>query len=157
MRTVDRAQVRAPVELVFNAAREVERWPSILAHYRWVRRLESRGDLALVEMAAWRPFGPVKYPTWWVSEMLVDPAGAAIHYRHVRGITTGMDVVWQLESSADGTKVTIVHDWAGPGWPLLGPLAASWVIGPVFVHGIASRTLAGIKRHVEEYGGTWGT
>jgi hypothetical protein len=27
--------------------------------------------------------------------------------------------------------------------------AADLVIGPVFIHGIASRTLAGIKRHVE--------
>jgi hypothetical protein len=45
--------------------------------------------------------------------------------------------------------VTIVHDWTGPGWPLIGTLAASWVIGPVFIHGIASRTLAGIRRAVE--------
>jgi uncharacterized membrane protein len=149
MRTIDRIQVRAPLESVFDAAREVERWPSILGHYRWVRCLKNEGDLALVEMAAWRPFGLVKYPTWWVSEMLVDPAAPAIRYRHVRGITTGMDVVWQLEPSADGTNVTIVHEWQGPGWPLVGPIAARWVIGPIFVHGIASRTLAGIKQHLE--------
>jgi len=45
--------------------------------------------------------------------------------------------------------VTIVHDWPGPRWPLIGRAAASWVIGPVFIHGIASRTLAGIRRAVE--------
>jgi hypothetical protein len=28
-------------------------------------------------------------------------------------------------------------------------MAANIVIGPVFIHGIASRTLAGIKRHSE--------
>jgi len=151
MRTVDRIQVRAPVESVFDAARQVEQWPSILGHYRWVRRLETRGDRTLVEMAAWRPFGPVRYPTWWVSEMWVDRAASAIHYRHVRGISTGMDVVWQLEPSDGGTDVSIIHDWRGPAWPLVGPVAASWVIGPVFVHGIASRTLAGIKHHVEKY------
>ena len=151
MRTVDRIQVRAPVASVFAAARQVEQWPSILGHYRWVRRLENRGDRTLVEMAAWRPFGPVRYPTWWVSEMWVDDAAAAIRYRPVRGITTGMDVVWQLERSDDGTDVTIIHDWRGPAWPLVGPAAATWVIGPVFVHGIASRTLAGIKQHVEKY------
>jgi hypothetical protein len=49
----------------------------------------------------------------------------------------------------DETDVTIVHDWTGPGWPLIGGAAASWVIGPVFIHGIASRTLAGIRRAVE--------
>jgi hypothetical protein len=43
----------------------------------------------------------------------------------------------------------IVHTWDGPGWPLVGRLAAKLVIGPVFIHGIASRTLAGIKRAAE--------
>jgi hypothetical protein len=150
MHTIDRIYVKAPMEPVFRAATEVERWPAILSHYRWVRTLERRGAEALVEMAAWRPFGRLKYPTWWVSEMAVDHAGAAVHYRHVRGITTGMDVVWQLEPAPGGTDVTIVHQWSGPSWPLVGSPAANWVIGPVFVHGIASRTLAGIKRHVED-------
>jgi hypothetical protein len=81
--------------------------------------------------------------------MRVDRAAAAVYYRHVRGITTGMDVVWQLGPDGDGTAVTIVHQWNGPRWPLVGSAAAAWVIGPVFVHGIASRTLAGIKRAVE--------
>ena len=52
-------------------------------------------------MAAWRPFGVVNYPTWWVSEMRVDRATPAVHYRHVRGITTGMDVVWRIEPQGD--------------------------------------------------------
>ena len=34
-------------------------------------------------------------------------------------------------------------------WPLIGRLAAQLVIGPVFVHGIASRTLAGIRARAE--------
>jgi hypothetical protein len=114
--------------------------------------LERKGNGGLVEMAAWRPFGWFKYPTWWVSEMWVDRGAVAVHYRHVRGITTGMDVVWQLESSNDGTDVSIVHQWSGPSWPLVGPAAATWVIGPVFIHGIASLTLAGIARHVESGG-----
>ena len=45
--------------------------------------------------------------------------------------------------------MTIVHEWDGPRWPLIGRAAAAWVIGPVFIHGIASRTLAGIRREVE--------
>jgi len=45
--------------------------------------------------------------------------------------------------------VEVVHTWDGPAWPLIGRLAADLVIGPVFIHGIASRTLAGIKRAVE--------
>lgn len=149
MRTVDRTRMRAPIERVLAAAVDVERWPALLPHYRRVRMLERQTDGGLVEMAAWRPFGPFNYPTWWVSEMRVDRAAPAVHYRHVRGITAGMDVVWRLEPAGDDTEVTIVHDWAGPPWPLLGGAAAAWVIGPVFIHGIASRTLAGIRRAVE--------
>ena len=151
MRTVDRLYMRAPIERVFQAATDVEQWPGILGHYRWVRMLEPQADGGLVEMAAWRPFGRIKYPTWWVSEMSVDRAAAAIHYRHVRGITTGMDVVWQLQQAGGGTQVSIVHQWPGPRWPLIGRAAATWVIGPVFISGIASRTLAGIARYVEDH------
>ena len=150
MRTVDRLLMKAPVERVFETARDVEQWPALLEHYRWVRMLERRPEGGLVEMAAWRPFGRLNYPTWWVSEMRIDSRERTVRYRHVRGITSGMDVIWQLEPDAGGTRVTIVHQWDGPAWPLVGPVAAAWVIGPVFVHGIASRTLSGIARHVEE-------
>jgi len=149
MRTVDRTRMRAPLARVLQAAVEVEAWPALLSHYRWVRMLERRGEGGLVEMAAWRPFGPLRYPTWWVSEMWVDRGAAEVHYRHVRGITTGMDVVWRIEPVDGETNVTIVHDWTGPRGPLIGSVAADRIIGPVFIQGIASRTLAGIQRAVE--------
>ncbi len=161
MRTVDSITIQAPIDRVFALAADVERWPAILPHYRWVRFLE-RGDgragagSGLVEMAAWRPFGPVGYPTWWVSEMRVSTETREIRYRHVRGITRGMDVVWRLRPAGgerEGTvAVDIVHQWDGPAWPLVGRAVASLVIGPVFIHGIASRTLAGIKRSAEAVG-----
>jgi ribosome-associated toxin RatA of RatAB toxin-antitoxin module len=150
MRTVDQAVVHAPLERVFRLASDVEGWPRILPHYRWVRMLERREGGGIVEMSAYRPFGgPLDWPTWWVSEMWVEPARHAVRYRHVRGITTGMDVEWALREVPGGVDVTIVHEWTGPRWPLIGTLAAEWVIGPVFVHGIASRTLAGVKRAAE--------
>lgn len=149
MRTVDRVAVRAPLELVFEAAVQVERWPSILSHYRFVRFLNRRAGGGTVEMAAWRPFGPLRYPTWWVSEMTVDRRAHEVRYRHVRGITAGMDVVWCVAADGAHVAVTIVHEWRGPAWPLIGPLAAELVIGPVFIHGIAARTLAGLKRYSE--------
>ena len=49
-----------------------------------------------------------------------------------------------FEPAPEGTRVRIVHVWNGPPVPLIGALAAQAVIGPVFVHGIASRTLAGL-------------
>ena len=149
MRTVDRIHIHTSPANAFSVASDVSRWPALLPHYRWVRFLERRGDGGIVEMAARRPFGPVAYPAWWVSEMAVDRARREIRYRHIRGITTGMDVVWRFASDGNEVDVTIVHEWAGPRWPLIGRLAADFVIGPVFVHGIASRTLAGLKRALE--------
>jgi hypothetical protein len=51
----------------------------------------------------------------------------------------------------DGTLVRLVHAWDGPRWPLIGVVAATAVIGPVFVHGIASRTLEGLARVAEQH------
>src|SRR6266550_53503 len=123
MRTVDQIAIGAPMDRVFQIASDVERWPEFLSHYRWVRFLDRHASGGTVEMAACRPFGALRYPVWWVSEMMVDgPAGVA---------------------------VTVVHDWGGPAWPVIGPLAARLVIGPVFIHGIASRTLRGLKHALE--------
>src|SRR2546430_16138290 len=93
MRTVDQTTIRAPVERAFEAASQVERWPEMLPHYRWVRFLERREGGGIVEMAAWRPFGPLRYPTQWVSEMTIDVRRREIRSRPVRGITRGMNVV----------------------------------------------------------------
>ena len=149
MRTVDRCLMQAPIERVFHAASDVERWPELLAHYRRVTMRERYEDGGVVEMAAWRPFGIARYPTWWTSRMEIDRSKWQVRYQHIDGITRGMNVVWQLVSHNGDTDVTIVHEWNGPRWPLIGGLAASLVIGPIFIHGIASRTLAGIARHVE--------
>ena len=150
MITIDERRIAAPVAEVFRRAADVEGWPAILPHYRFVRMLERRPDGGgLVEMSANRPFGPLNWPTWWTSEMWVDAARREVRYKHVRGITRGMDVVWRVVKAGDRTHVTIVHEWDGPAWPLIRYPAAEWVIGPVFVHGIASRTLAGIARAAE--------
>lgn len=149
MHTVDAIRVRAPAPRLFGLAADVERWPTLLPHYRWVRVLDRGPDHDRVEMAAWRPFGPFNWPTWWTSDMWIDRAALEVRYRHILGVTRGMDVVWHLEPRGDQTEVTLTHDWEGPAWPLIRRPAAEWVIGPVFVHGIASRTLAGLARAAE--------
>lgn len=158
MITVDEQVVAAPVAPLFDLARFVEDWPTHLAHYRFVRfRARTRDGGGLVEMSANRPFGVADWPTWWLSEMSVDERAQLVRYRHVQGMTAGMDVEWSfqpLAAAPDGrpqTRVRIVHVWDGPRWPAIGTLAAVGVIGPVFIHGIASRTLAGLA-HVAERG-----
>jgi hypothetical protein len=148
MRTVDRRVIRAAPDVVWSRAVHVEAWPRILRHYRWVtRRTGVQGGDGVVEMAAWRPFGRARWPTWWCSDMGVDTVQRRITYRHIAGMTRGMDVLWTIDATPEGwSDVTIVHTWNGPDWPLIGRAVAEWVIGPVFIHGIASRTLAGVDR-----------
>lgn len=148
---IDDRVTTAPIDLAFRVAADVERWPEILPHYRWVRFREKQAfGQGIVEMAAWRDFiGPIRYPTWWVSEMAADPGEPVVRYHHIDGITSGMDVAWEFEPRSDGVLVRIVHEWDGPGWPLINGIAASGVIGPHFVSVIAQRTLAGICAEAE--------
>ncbi len=150
METLDEAVVRAPWRSIFDIARRVEEWPAHLPHYRYVRFRERATDGGgIVEMAADRPFGPVGWPTWWLSEMSVDEGAPAIRFRHIGGITKGMEVEWTFRAAPGGTQVKILHVWDGPRVPLIGIPAATLVIGPLFIHGIASRTLAGLARVAE--------
>lgn len=152
---VDEQTVRAPRDRMFAIALDVLAWPQHLPHYKFVTfRHRTRDGGGLVEMSANRPFGgPVNWPTWWLSEMSVDPSVPHIRFRHVEGITSGMEVEWQFVYRDDQTThVRIVHAWNGPWWPLVGRIAALAVIGPVFIHGIASRTLAGLARAAEQRG-----
>lgn len=153
MVTVDEQLVNVPKPVIFDIARDVLRWPEHLAHYNYVKfRTRARDGGGLVEMSADRPFGgPLNWPTWWLSEMSVDESIPNIRFKHVEGITRGMEVEWQFVRRDDAiTHVRIVHAWNGPWWPLIGRVAALAVIGPVFIHGIASRTLAGLARAAEQ-------
>ncbi|MGI8496599.1 MAG: SRPBCC family protein [Gemmatimonadaceae bacterium] len=155
MLTVDEQLVGAPVHVIFDLARDVEQWPARLPHYRWVRFRERTADGGgVVEMAAWRPFGRLRWPTWWLSDMAVDDARPAVRFQHIGGITRGMDVEWSFERRGTGTAVRIVHVWDGPRWPVIGGPAATILIGPVFIHGIASRTLAGLAVAAERAAGS---
>jgi coenzyme Q-binding protein COQ10 len=158
MTTVDQLEVLAPAAAIFALARDVEQWPALLPHYRAVRFVERTSDGGgLVTMEAVRPFGPFDWPAAWTSEMQVHAPGAGapwIRFRHVRGVTKRMEVLWAFRQLAGAriTTVTILHLWNGPDWPLIGTWTARVVIGPVFVHGIASRTLAGLARVAERSG-----
>ena len=149
MNTSNRVWMRASVERIYLLAAEVERWPELLPHYRWVTVLEREGNRKLVEMAARRDWIPVS----WQAVQELDAETPAIRFHHVRGITIGMDVEWRFEPSTGpgggaGTLVSI-HHALDLRWPLIGHLVAERIIGPQFVQHIAGKTLRRIKEIVE--------
>jgi uncharacterized membrane protein len=143
--------IQAPVKTVFALGADVERWPLMLPHYRYVRVLGGAGGrdtippLRTVEMSARRGVIPVR----WTSTQALHPDVGRIIYRHVAGITRGMDVVWQIERDTEGTQVRIMHELAVPGGVLRLP-TGTWIAAHVFISHIADLTLAGIKHLAED-------
>jgi ribosome-associated toxin RatA of RatAB toxin-antitoxin module len=132
---------------IFELAWAVEEWPRWLPHYRWVRVLGVDGDRRTVEMAASRTGWPVK----WISHQWRDPERLRIRFRHVGGVSRGMDVEWRIEPAEDGVHVSIRHDLSLEV-PVIRSAPGRWVVGEVFVKAVASRTLACLKARVEAEG-----
>lgn len=144
MRAENSIVMRAPTERVFALACAVERWPELLPHYRWVRELSRDGETRVVEMAAHRDGIPVR---WW-AELRCEPDVPRITFRHVRGVTRGMQVEWSFTRVDGGVLVRIDHELSLP-WPVVGGFVADRVIGPLFISNIAGKTLRRIKELAE--------
>ena len=145
MHTENRITIHGDINRIFAVASAVNAWPQLLPHYRWVKILADTGVERLVEMAAHRD----GFPVWWTARQRLDPAQHQIHFTHVRGISRGMEVTWFLEADGPLVHVRIVHDLALP-WPLIGGFVGHYIIGKLFVHNIASKTLRTIKQHIEK-------
>jgi ribosome-associated toxin RatA of RatAB toxin-antitoxin module len=139
-----RLHMAAPPERIFALAADVERWPQLLPHYRYVRRLPTPDGQREFAMGARRGRIPVR----WRATQRPDPQRNVIEFRHTGGVTRGMQVAWRLVPTDGGTDVSIEHTLE-LRWPLIGAFAASRVIGPQFIDPIARRTLRRIKRLAE--------
>lgn len=151
MRSSISIEIRAPARLVFELARNVERWPSLLPHYVAVRPLERHADGSLTaRMVAVRPAPGVLapgIPVAWRARVRSDAERLQLRFRHRGGATNGMDVTWHIEPNPAGCRVTIDHVFV----PRV-PLWASVVDG-LFVRPIAARTLATFKTIAEAAAG----
>lgn len=147
MRTANTVEMAADLDRIVALAADVERWPVILPHYRWVTLLDGGGDRKTVEMAARRGRIPVK----WRAIQEIDRSGPTpiIRFHHVGGVTKGMDVAWTFAPKPNAVTVRIDHNFQPP-WPVVGPTVADRIIGPHFVEAIAGRTLRTIKAIVED-------
>ena len=156
MQTENRIEIAGELDRIVALAANVERWPQILPHYRWVTLLEGGGDRKVVEMAARRDRIPVR----WRAVQEIDRTGPTpvIRFRHIGGVTKGMDVAWTFDPRPDGRAVLVrIHHEFRPPWPVVGAFVADRVIGPYFVAAIAGKTLATIKAIVEGESGQHGS
>ena len=151
MKSAIAVRVAAAPERVFDLARDVARWPQLLPHYRQVAVHRRGGGRTLAQMVAVRPFGPIALPVTWRAEQWAepdDPRDRRLRFRHVRGVTSGMDVTWHIVPDGAGTRVTIEHEFRRP-LPLLGDEFLPRLVDRFFTRPIAGRTLRTFKALAE--------
>ncbi|TMQ64528.1 MAG: hypothetical protein E6K79_07405 [Candidatus Eisenbacteria bacterium] len=136
--------IDAPPDAVFPLVADLPRWPERLPHYRYVRVLSRQNGETLAAMSARRGVIPV----FWHAVQTPDRATRRIHFRHVRGVTRGMEVTWTLEPERGGTRARISHE-LDLKWPWIGGWVAEHVIGRGFIDPIAGRTLERFKALAE--------
>jgi ribosome-associated toxin RatA of RatAB toxin-antitoxin module len=135
--------MHAPKMSIFETAANLELWPKILPHYRYIRYLERGPNRNVVIMAAKRSGIPIK----WTSEEIIDRDRFEIHFHHLKALTKGMHVVWTFDEVPDGVLVRILHD-LNFRLKILAPLADK-IIGDFFIGNVANKTLRCMKAYVE--------
>ena len=145
MHQTNAIQIHADRRVIFETVSNLDNWPRLLPHYRWVKTLKQEADSRIVHMAARRGWIPIQ----WTSRFWVDAERCELHFRHLTAFTKGMTVVWTLTTTAEAVEVRIDHDLV-LSWPLIGPFVAKNIIGRLFIHPVASRTLQSFKAHFEK-------
>ena len=133
----------APRMAIFKTAANLELWPRILPHYRYIRYLEQSPSRNIVIMAATRSGIPIS----WTSEQIIDRDRVEVRFHHLKAFTKGMRVVWTFQEIPAGVLVEIKHDLAFRV-KILAPIADK-IIGDFFIHHIANETLRCMKSYVE--------
>jgi ribosome-associated toxin RatA of RatAB toxin-antitoxin module len=135
--------MQAPRGEIFETAANLENWPKILPHYRYIKYLERGKDRNVVTMAATRSGIPIS----WTSEQIIDREKIEVRFHHLKAFTKGMFVVWTFTETPAGVLVEIAHD-LNFRIHALGPLMEP-IIGDFFIGHVASRTLRCMKGYLE--------
>ena len=142
--TETQIDIAASPQAIYALASDTERWPEILPHYRYVRRIGGAGESRTIEMSAWRAC----FPITWRAVQTNDATTPRIAFKHVAGWTRGMDVTWEFEPRGATTHVRIIHHL-----DFQFPIARTWLekhlVSEYFIHGVATKTLATIKTRLE--------
>ena len=140
--------MRAPKMSIFETAANLELWPKILPHYRYIQYLQRGPNRNVVVMAARRSGFPIK----WTSEEIIDRERVEIHFNHLKAFTKGMHVVWTFDDVPEGVRVEISHE-LNFRIPALAPIMDP-IIGDFFIGNVANKTLRCMKSYVEAQANT---
>src|SRR5438046_9779718 len=88
----------APKMMVFETAADLELWPKILPHYRYIRYLERNSDRNLVVMAATRSGIPIS----WTSEQIIDRARLEVRFHLLTALAKVVRVIWAFAATPEG-------------------------------------------------------
>ena len=146
MHTGNSIVIQAPRETIFETAANLELWPKILPHYRYIHYLERSVNRNVVVMAATRSGIPIS----WTSEEIIDRERFEVHFHHLKAWTKGMRVVWTFKPISNGVLVEILHD-LNFRIRALAPIAEQ-IIGNFFISNIANKTLHCMKAYLESQG-----
>jgi ribosome-associated toxin RatA of RatAB toxin-antitoxin module len=135
--------MHAPKMKVFETAANLELWPKILSHYRYIHYLERSPNRNVVVMAATRSGIPIS----WTSEQIIDREKCEVRFHHLKAWTKGMRVVWTFEDTPTGVLVKISHD-LGFRIAVVAPIV-DLIVGDFFIRNIANKTLRCMKAYVE--------
>jgi hypothetical protein len=148
MDLTDEITIRAPLIKIFGVASNLPRWPEFLSHYRYNRFLTQTPSGGIVRMSCVSSRINIR----WISEFRIDTAHRQLHFHHrssTLNATRGMKVIWNFEEMPGGFVHVSINHQHHPKWSSIGAALGSWAAGRFFIHDVAGRTLAGLKRKVE--------
>jgi ribosome-associated toxin RatA of RatAB toxin-antitoxin module len=144
MHTGNSIIIHAPKMMIFETTTNLELWPKILPHYRYIRYLERGDDRNIVLMAAVRS----RIPISWTSAQVIDRKNFEMHFHHLKAWTKGMNVIWTYTDTPSGVAVQITHDLQFRN-RILAPIVEP-IIGDFFIHHVAGKTLHCMKAYLEK-------
>ena len=135
--------IDAPARLVFELAKDQERFPQFMPDVESVTVLERRPDAVITRWKTLVEEAPIE----WTEEDRFDDAALRIDYRLIEGDLDKFEGAWTFEERPDGTTRVVLGVDYDFGVPTLAEL-----IGPTLekkVRENSTMMLAALKREAE--------
>lgn len=135
--------IRAPVEVVYAVAKDVEAFPQFMPDVKSVRILERSedGSRTLTEWGAYA--SQLKLQVKWVEEDIWDDNEHTCRFRQAKGDYDQMEGIWQFMPHPEGTLFRCVFEYE-LRVPMLGAIVQK------VVHHLVQQNLKGIMEGIKQ-------